>query len=106
MSEPNEEVIKLGAMYLHIIMIFFIFLGLLLLYRNVLQGMGQVVVPLVSGTTELIMRAVFAFVLGFKFGFLGICFATPAAWFGATVVLFSGYKISLLKILKNKRKHA
>ena len=106
MSEPNEEVIKLGTMYLHIIMIFFIFLGLLLLYRNVLQGMGQVVVPLISGTTELIMRTVFAFAFGFKFGFLGICFATPAAWLGATVVLFSGYKISLLKILKNKRKHA
>ena len=105
MSEPNEEVIKLGAMYLHIIMIFFIFLGLLLLYRNILQGMGQVVVPLLSGTTELIMRTVFAFAFGLKFGFLGICFATPAAWFGATVVLFSGYKISLLKILKNRRKH-
>lgn len=104
MSEPNEEVIRLGVIYLHIIMVFFVFLGLLLLYRNVLQGMGQVVVPLMSGTTELIMRTVFAFVFGIKYGFVGICFATPAAWIGATIVLFGGYKVNLIRILKNRRK--
>lgn len=95
MSEKNSEILLLGSEYLHITMIFLIFLGFLLIFRNILQGMGEVVAPLLSGFAELIMRAIFAVALGNYFGFTGICFATPAAWISATIVLFLGYKINL-----------
>ncbi len=105
MDEPNAEVIKLSAQYLHIIMLFFVFLGLIIVFRNILQGIGKVSAPLISGVAELIARVFCAFILGRYFGYTGICFATPLAWFAGAIVLYAGYKLSLLKHLKQlKRK--
>ena len=95
MTERNEEVIRLGVEYLHIIMMFFIFLGVLMIYRNVLQGMGSAMIPLISGVSELIARGIGAIILGHYFNYTGICFASPCAWLSASAVLFIGYKISL-----------
>lgn len=106
MDVPNEEVTRLAMEYLHIIIIFFFFLGLLLIYRNILQGMGSVMAPLFSGIAELIMRALAAFKLGEIMGYTGICLATPCAWISAAIVLYIGYKISLMKNLKKLRKTA
>lgn len=106
MDVKNEEVTRLAMQYLHIIIIFFFFLGLLLIYRNILQGMGNVMAPLFSGIAELIMRALAAFKLGEIMGYTGICLATPAAWISAAIVLYVGYKISLMRNLKKLRKTA
>ncbi len=103
MDKPHPEVIRLAVMYIHIIMIFFFFLGILIIYRNILQGMGNVTAPLASGVAELIARTLCAFVLGHYFGYLGICLSTPAAWVAAAIVLYVGYKISLVKNLKKIR---
>ena len=100
MNVPNEEVIRLAMQYLHVIIIFFFFLGMLLIYRNILQGMGNVIAPLFSGTAELIMRVLAAFILVQPMGFLGICLASPIAWISASIVLYIGYKISLIKNFK------
>ena len=104
MSEIDEEVVRLAQIYLRIIMIFFVFLGLLIIYRNILQGMGQVTAPLISGVAELVARVVCAFVLGHYFGYIGLCTATPTAWVAAAVVLYVGYKISLIKHVKKSLK--
>ena len=103
MVEPDLEVIRLASIYLNIIVVFFIFFGTLLIFRNVLQGMGSVVAPLISGFAELIARASFAFIFGYYFGYIGICTATPAAWISGAIVLFISYKISLLKISKRHK---
>ena len=106
MDVRNEEVVRLAMQYLHIIIIFFFFLGLLLIYRNILQGMGNVMAPLFSGVAELIMRALAAFKLGELLGYMGICLATPCAWISAAIVLYIGYKISLVKNLKKIKNKA
>lgn len=106
MSEVDPEVVRLAEIYLHILMIFFFFLGVLLIFRNILQGMGSVMAPLASGIAELIARTVCAFIFGHYFGYVGICTATPAAWAAAALVLFIGYKISLIKHVKTIRKRA
>lgn len=103
MDEPHPEVIRLAVLYIHIIMVFFLFLGILIIYRNILQGMGNVTAPLASGVAELIARTACAFILGHYFGYLGICLSTPAAWVAAAIVLYIGYKISLIKNLKKIR---
>ncbi len=105
MTEINIEVLKLAEEYLFIVMVFFIFLGLLMVFRNILQGMGSVIAPLASGVAELIARTACAFIFGYYYGYTGICTATPAAWIAATIVLFVGYKLSLkknIKLIKNK----
>lgn len=106
MSEVDPEVVRLAENYLHILMIFFFFLGVLLIFRNILQGMGSVMAPLASGIAELIARTACAFIFGHYFGYVGICTATPAAWAAAALVLFIGYKISLIKHVKTIRKRA
>ena len=106
MSEVDPEVVRLAEIYLHILMIFFFFLGVLLIFRNILQGMGSVMAPLASGIAELIARTACAFIFGHYFGYVGICTATPAAWAAAALVLFVGYKISLIKHVKTIRKRA
>lgn len=100
MSSPDFEIISLAQEYLNIVIIFFFFLGLLFIYRNILQGMGNAVVPLLSGVAELVMRVVAAFVLGHYMGYRGICLAGPCAWVAAAIILYLGYKISLVKKLK------
>lgn len=106
MSEVDPEVVRLAEIYLHILMIFFFFLGVLLIFKNILQGMGSVMAPLASGIAELIARTACAFIFGHYFGYVGICTATPAAWAAAALVLFIGYKISLIKHVKTIRKRA
>ncbi|MBO7672168.1 MATE family efflux transporter [bacterium] len=101
MREHNAEVLKMATQYIHIVMWFFVFLGLLMSFRNILQGMGRVMAPLISGIAELIARCTFAFILGHHFGFTGVCTATPAAWVSASIILLLSYKISLIKIHRN-----
>ena len=105
MKSVNPEVVKLTSLYLHTIMIFLVFLGTLLVYRNILQGMGEVGAPLLSGIAELIVRGAGAFILGYYFNYNGICFATPLAWLAGAIILFSGYRTSIYKKIKTKKSH-
>ena len=104
MTEPDQEVLKLGMIYLNIIVMFFIFFGSLMIFRNILQGMGDVISPLISGFAELIARSSFAFLFGHYFGFIGVCTATPAAWISGALVLFISYGINFKQIAKRKIK--
>ncbi len=104
LDTPDEEVVRLAMLYLHIIVIFFFFLGTLVLFRNILQGMGKVKAPLISGLAELVARTAAAFILCTYFGYLGVCLATPLAWIFAAIVLFAGYKLALKKAVKSIRK--
>ena len=100
MEEKNNEVIALGTQYLHIIMMFFVFFGILIIFRNILQGMGSAMIPLASGIFELVTRGLSAIILGHYFNYIGVCFATPFAWVLGAIVLFIGYKIDLKKHYK------
>lgn len=102
MTQIDEEVMNYSITYLNIIVIFFIFLGILFIFRNILQGMGKVISPLISGIAELVARVTFAFIFGNFFGFIGVCTATPAAWISGAIVLFISYKLSLIKMSKTK----
>lgn len=101
-DEP--EIISQAQLYLNIIIVFYFALATLILYRNVLQGMGNAKIPLISGTLELIMRSAAAFILGHYFGYLGVCFATPCAWVAAAIWLTIGYRKTIRKaILRSER---
>lgn len=99
-SEPEliSEVIEKSQTYLNIMACFIIILGQLFIYRNVLQGIGKGFVPLMAGVAELLMRGFVAFVVASAFGYLGVCFANPAAWIGATVPLAIKYFLEIRKL--------
>lgn len=102
-DEP--EIIRQAQLYLNIIIVFYFALATLILYRNILQGMGSAKIPLISGTLELIMRGSAAFILGHYFGYFGVCFATPCAWVTAAIWLTIGYRRTIKKAVLRSERH-
>ena len=81
--------------------IFFIPLGLIFIYRNALQGIGDSFVPMMAGAYELIARAIVAFTLPSQLKFMGICLADPIAWLAAVIPL----GITYFKRIKSLLRH-
>jgi putative MATE family efflux protein len=66
-------------------------LGVLFVLRGVLQGIGRVLVPTITGVIELIMRAAAAVIMGALLGFGGVAMGNPMAWIGAIALLIPAY---------------
>ena len=90
-AQGAEEVIAYGQTFLTVNGSTYIILAVLLVYRNVLQGLGQSVVPTIAGAMELVMRAGAAIFLCAHLGFLGACLANPLAWIGAGIPVVIAY---------------
>lgn len=82
--------------------IFFIPLGLIFIYRNALQGMGESFIPMMAGVYELVARAIVAFTLPSFIGYTGICLADPVAWLSAAIPLGIFYFKRINKILSEE----
>ena len=77
-----DPAVTAGAIqYLSVMSMLFCFHGLLMIFRNTLQGLGYSVLAIVSGVGELIGRSLGG-VLAVKtsLGYLGICLSNPFAW--------------------------
>ena len=100
-SNPDAEILKYAQQVLDISAIFFIPLGLIFIYRNALQGIGDSFVPMMAGVYELVARAIVAFTLPKYLYFMGICLADPVAWLAASIPL----GITYFKRIKSLLKH-
>ena len=100
-SNPDAEVLKYAQQVLDISAIFFIPLGLIFIYRNALQGIGDSFVPMMAGVYELVARAIVAFTLPRYLYFIGICLADPVAWFAAVIPLGITYFRRIKSLLKH-----
>ena len=77
-----EPAVTAGAIqYLAIMSLLFCFHGLLMIFRNTLQGLGYSVQAIISGVGELIGRSLGG-LLAVKtgLGYVGICLSNPFAW--------------------------
>ncbi len=97
-ENPSQEIIAAAKQYLNISTVFYLFLGQIFIYRNTLQGMGDSMTPLTAGIVELVMRSFAAVYLAKHFGYIGICYAGPIAWIGASSVVFVGYIITIRRL--------
>lgn len=75
-----EDIVPLARMNLNISAAFFVFLGLIWLYNYMLQGMGDVRVPLLSGIVELVAKIGLSVLFGILWGYHGVCYAVPIGW--------------------------
>lgn len=66
--------------------------------RSTIQGLGNTVLPMISGIVELIMRTFTALFLPLLIGSQGIFYAEVAAWTGADIVLFLSYIYCMKKL--------
>lgn len=85
------EALEVAFRYLKIMSIFLPVLYVLHIVRSSIQGMGNTVIPMLSGISELAMRTGASLLLPALFGQNGILFAEVTAWAGADVILVPGY---------------
>lgn len=81
LSGSNEAiVIDNGARYLIINAPFYAVLGVLLILRNSLQGLGKKIVPLISSVIEFIGKIVFSWLCIPALGYFGVIICEPVIW--------------------------
>lgn len=90
-EDPTGRLQEIAKEMLHICLWFYFPLGLIFIYRNTLQGLGNGLVPMLGGVFELIARAVAVRILFEPFQFAGICMTDPAAWISALIPLIPYY---------------
>ncbi len=89
--EEAEMTMDIAYHYLAIMSIFLPILYILHVVRSALQGMGDTVLPMVSGVAEFVMRTGTAVFLPLLIGEEGIFYAEILAWAGADVILVISY---------------
>lgn len=103
-EDPTGELRQIAAQVFHACMWFYLPLGLIFIYRNVLQGIGNGLVPMLGGVFELFARAVIVWIFFGKYQFRAICFSDPGAWVGALIPLIPFYYWYYNKIVKERER--
>lgn len=79
-SENVAQITGYVDIYLKCTSVSFVFLTLVNVYRNGIQGMGYGLLPMTAGIAELIGRSSAAMIASHFGSYTGICLASPAAW--------------------------
>ena len=89
-ADVAEQVLAVGVDFLRIMAAGLPMLYLLFVYRSTLQGMGDTVIPMVSGFVELALRIGTALLLPLLLREWGVYLAEISAWIGAGCFLMAG----------------
>ena len=87
----GDEAMRMACEYLYTMSAFLPVLYVLYVVRSTLQGIGDTVMPMVSGLAEFAMRTGSALLLPHWIGYRGVFAAEVLAWLGADVILIAGY---------------
>ncbi|MEZ3420330.1 MAG: MATE family efflux transporter [Eubacterium sp.] len=90
-ENPSAEIMDYAMQYLFTIGGCYSLVSLLFVFRNTLQGLGYTYANTIAGAGELLGRLLVAYFLTRLFGFVGVCFAGPAAWLLADIPLIILY---------------
>lgn len=89
-------------LYLVVMSVSLPILYLLYVYQSALQGMGNAIIPLISGIIELFIRVSLAIAVGISGFQNGIFGAEVAAWYGSGIFLMITYYISIRSLSKKQ----
>ena len=99
-AEEIAEATRVGYIYLVYMSVCLPVLYILHVTRSAVQGMGNTVLPMVSGIAEFVMRTGGVLMLPMLLGEQGVFLAEVLAWMGADVILIPSYFITLKKLQK------
>ena len=97
----TEQVLGIAWHYLSIMASVLCILYFLHVYRSALQGLGDTMIPMLSGVVEFFIRVGVALLLPKIMGQNGIFYAEITAWTGAAVLLAVSYYIRIRKFRKS-----
>lgn len=98
----TAETVNIGVQALRAESYFLVSLTMLCLHRATIQGVGNSVVPMLSGFLELALRLAAAVLLPMLFAREGLYFTDAFTWVGTTVLLMSFYYFSVRPKLKRE----
>ena len=102
-GDPKDAAatVEIAYHYLCIMAAFLPVLYFLHIYRSSLQGLGDTVMPMVSGGAEFVMRTLSILILPRLIGNEGLFWAEVLAWAGADAVLLPSYYVRMARIKKS-----
>lgn len=92
-DETAPEILGYAKQYLYTIGGCYVFVSILFVLRNTLQGLGFTYANTIAGAGELIGRILVSYIFTPIFGFAAVCFAGPCAWVLADIPLVVIYLI-------------
>lgn len=95
------EVLAYVRTYIMICGVFFTPLGMIFIYRNVMQGCGFGFLPMMGGVVELVCRAVVAVIAAHFMSYEGVCSANASAWCLTGIFLWIAYRFTMKKMEQN-----
>lgn len=98
-----EQTMRIAYFYLAVMSVCLPILYVLHVTRSAIQGMGNTVLPMMSGVAEFVMRTLSVIILPMLMGEVGIFFAETAAWLGADIVLVVSYYKVVGKLMSIRR---
>lgn len=98
--EAAEQAMGIAYAYLTIMSLCLPVLYILHVVRSAIQGLGNTMIPMVSGVAEFIMRTGGVLLLPGFIGHFGVFWAEVLAWLGADLILVPGYFL-LMRRLRN-----
>ena len=93
--EEIEASMAIAYLYLAIMSVGLPILYMLHIYRSALMGLGDTVIPMLSGFMEMAVRISIALFLPLLMGQDGIYYAEVGAWTGAAALLVTGYYVRI-----------
>ena len=99
-DKSETAIIDNASLFMRIACYFYPVLGLLVILRYSIQGLGYSNMSMMSGVMEMIARCGVSLWLVPALGFLGVCYGDPVAWVAADVFLVPCIFL-LLRKLKN-----
>lgn len=90
-DDPNAQMLSYANQYLYTIGGCYVFVSILFVFRNTLQGLGCTYANAIAGAGELIGRILVSYCFTPLFGFAAVCFAGPCAWVLADIPLIVIY---------------
>lgn len=97
-TEDVNLILQKARIYFNAVAGFYPALGLIFIYRNTLQGLGDGLLPMLGGIFELLARGLVVVLLAKPFGYVGICFANPVAWISALIPIIPTYYYRMKKL--------
>ena len=92
------QTMEIAYAYLSVMSICLPVLYLLYVYRSSIQGMGNTVLPMVSGVAEFVMRTGGVLLLPMVLGTTGVYLSEVLAWLGADLILIPSYYLTFRKV--------
>jgi len=98
----SPEAVALATQYVLFTGYTVFILGIMLVFRFTLQGLGMKTAPILSGVMETVMSILAAFILIPQLGFIGVCLVNPLSWLASGIPLYIAFALYRRKISRDE----